>query len=65
MSPSVGAVIALIVLGFFVMFELEAAYRKGQHSVIDYGRHSADDEQCRCGSHTHPGFTCDRCGGVA
>ena len=25
----------------------------------------AADGECRCGSHTHPGFVCNRCGGVA
>ena len=24
-----------------------------------------NDGNCHCGSHTHPGFNCSRCGGLA
>ncbi len=29
---------------------------------LDY---DPNDGQCRCGSHTHPGYICRRCGGEA
>lgn len=54
------ALFALIAIGIILRVAYKAQYPEPEPKLV-----TIDDGVCRCGSHTHPGFICNRCGGEA